>query len=231
MNKKIIPVISIISLIIVFSSGESVLGYGGPPEQSSANNYTVEITSENASYSLGESVMFSGSVNKYDEKRSLRISIFNSDNNLIFTQKTSVNTDGIFLHTVNLDEKFSDGKFIVKAQYGNSKATISIISFEINSDNSVPQNIEIPDWIKDNAGWWANGEIDDSSFVEGIRFLIEKGFLQIPSTEQGSASQNNEIPDWIKDNAGWWANGEIDDSSFVEGIRFLIEKGFMKISN
>ena len=27
---------------------------------------------------------------------------------------------------------------------------------------------EVPDWIKNNAGWWADGTIDDSSFVSGI---------------------------------------------------------------
>ena len=84
----------VISLFVVTSSGQMALGYGGPPEQSSSNNFTVEINSDKESYDLGESVIFSGSVNKYDEDRNLRISIFDSSNNLIVTQKTPVNTDG-----------------------------------------------------------------------------------------------------------------------------------------
>jgi len=226
-------IITVISLLVVSSSGQVALGYGGPPEQSSANNYTVDITSDNESYVLGESIIFSGSVNKYDEKRNLRISIFDSNNSLIVTQKTPVNTDGTFLHNVILNEKFLDGKFKVKAQYGNSKATIKVISFEIhsNDDTSISQNNEIPEWIKSNAGWWADGQIDDNSFVEGIQFLIKEGFMKIHVIEQGSISQNNEIPEWIKSNAGWWADGQIDDNSFVEGIQFLIKEGFMKISN
>ena len=28
----------------------------------------------------------------------------------------------------------------------------------------------IPGWIKNNAGWWADGQIDDSSFVSGIHW-------------------------------------------------------------
>jgi len=192
MNQRIF-IISIVSLIIVISSGQSVMGYGGPPEQSSANNYTVDIISDNASYTLGESVIFSGSVNKYDEDRNLRITIFGAGNSLIISQKTSVNEDGTFLHEVNLNEKFSDGKFKVKAQYGNSKATITIISFEVISnnvvsqDNKIPdwiknnagQDNKIPDWIKNNAGWWADGQIDDNSFVEGIQFLIKEGFMKL----------------------------------------------------
>jgi hypothetical protein len=37
---------------------------------------------------------------------------------------------------------------------------------------------KIPSWIKNNAGWWADGLIDDSSFVEGMQFLIQEGLIK-----------------------------------------------------
>ena len=37
---------------------------------------------------------------------------------------------------------------------------------------------EIPAWIKNNAGWWADGQIDDDSFVQGIQFLIKEGIMK-----------------------------------------------------
>jgi hypothetical protein len=89
----------------------------------------------------------------------------------------------------------------------------------------------IPAWIKNNAGWWADGSIDDSSFVQGIQFLIKEDVLKIPPTTQGSTSTSNEIPAWIKNNAGWWADGSIDDSSFVQGIQFLIKEGIMSVQS
>jgi hypothetical protein len=89
----------------------------------------------------------------------------------------------------------------------------------------------IPSWIKNNAGWWADGSIDDSSFVQGIQFLIKEDVLKIPPTTQGSSSGSNEIPSWIKNNAGWWADGSIDDSSFVQGIQFLIKEGIIRIQS
>ncbi|QLH05525.1 peptidase [Nitrosopumilus oxyclinae] len=88
---------------------------------------------------------------------------------------------------------------------------------------------KIPSWIKNNAGWWADGSIDDKSFVEGIKFLIKEGIMKIPPTTQGSGGSTSAIPDWIKNNAGWWADGLIDDDSFVQGIQFLIKEGIMKI--
>ena len=38
---------------------------------------------------------------------------------------------------------------------------------------------EIPAWIKNNAGWWADGQIDDSSFVSGLQWLISNGIMTI----------------------------------------------------
>ncbi len=87
----------------------------------------------------------------------------------------------------------------------------------------------IPSWIKNNAGWWADGQIDDSSFVAGIQWLISNNVMTIPPTEQGTGS-DDVIPSWIKNNAGWWADGQIDDGSFVSGLQWLISNGIMKIS-
>jgi len=174
----IIAVVSIFSISVV---GQSAYGYGGPPENNSANNFTVEITTDKESYSLGEFVIFTGTVNKYDEDRSLRITIFDSSKNLISTKKTPVDAYGKFSYTVELNEKFSDGKFIVKSQYGNSKSTVNTSSFLIVSGtpSTMESSNEIPVWIKNNAGWWADGSIDDSSFVLGIQFLVQEGFMKI----------------------------------------------------
>jgi len=49
--------------------------------------------------------------------------------------------------------------------------------------------------------------IDDNSFVQGIQFLVQEGFMKIPVTQQGDSTGSNEIPVWIKNNAGWWADG------------------------
>jgi len=234
MKFNLLLIITMVSIFTISAVGQSALGYGGPPENNSANNYTVKINTDQESYVMGESVIFTGSVNKYDEDRSLRITVFDSSKNLIITKKTPVDTYGTFTYTVKLNEKFSDGKYIVKSQYGTSKSTVNTSSFMVvigNTPITTSDTSEIPVWIKNNAGWWAEGSIDDSSFVLGIQFLVQEGFMKIPITLQGNGSESNEIPVWIKNNAGWWAEGSIDDSSFVLGIQFLVQEGFMKITN
>ena len=38
---------------------------------------------------------------------------------------------------------------------------------------------EVPGWIKNNAGWWATDQIDDSSFLQGIQYLVQKGIIVV----------------------------------------------------
>jgi len=38
---------------------------------------------------------------------------------------------------------------------------------------------EIPDWIKNNAGWWADGLISEDDFVNGIKYLVEQGIIKV----------------------------------------------------
>jgi len=90
------------------------------------------------------------------------------------------------------------------------------------------KEIQVPSWIKLNAGWWADGQIKDESFVEGIKYLIKEDIMRIPETKAGAGTAQ-EIPPWIKQNAGWWANDQITDESFVNGVQWLIENGIMKI--
>ncbi len=36
---------------------------------------------------------------------------------------------------------------------------------------------QVPQWVKNNAGWWANGLISDYDFVSGIKYLVEQGII------------------------------------------------------
>ena len=73
----------------------------------------------------------------------------------------------------------------------------------------------IPEQIKNNAGWWADGQIDDNRFDDGLLWLISNDVIPIPPTEHGPGS-DNVIPGWIKNIAGLWSHGRIDASTQKE---------------
>ena len=86
----------------------------------------------------------------------------------------------------------------------------------------------IPDWIKNNAGWWASDQIPDSAFLQGISYLIQNNIIGIPPTDAGSESSGT-VPGWVKNTAGWWADGTIDDGTFVNAIQYLIKQGLIQV--
>jgi len=85
----------------------------------------------------------------------------------------------------------------------------------------------IPDWVKNVAGFWNDGSINDASFLEGISYLIQNDIIIVPTTESGSGG--GAVPDWVKNTAGWWANDEIDDDIFVNAITYLIQQGLIQV--
>ena len=110
--------------------------------------------------------------------------------------------------------------------------TVFVCAFGILSSSiiaSAQEDYNIPAWIKNNAGWWANGLIDDNSFVSSIQWLISNDVMIIPPTEQGVDDGVNVIPDWIKNNAGWWAEEKVSDNEFLNSLEFLINKGIIQI--
>ena len=120
------------------------------------------------------------------------------------------------LHSIHIEV---DGIWFTRIPLETATLTINVGQAETS----------IPGWIKNNAGWWADGQIDDNTYVSGLQWLISNDVMTIPPTEQGTGS-DDVIPSWIKNNAGWWADGQIDDNTYVSGLQWLISNGIMKIS-
>jgi len=54
-----------------------------------------------------------------------------------------------------------------------------LIKIPMTEQGEDTQNNKIPDWIKNNAKWWADGSINDDSFVQGIQFMIKEGLMRV----------------------------------------------------
>jgi hypothetical protein len=37
----------------------------------------------------------------------------------------------------------------------------------------------IPEWVKNNAGWWAVGAIDDTTFTLALQYLVKAGIITV----------------------------------------------------
>lgn len=102
----------------------------------------------------------------------------------------------------------------------------------INSDSGVNQtlkNATIPSWVKNNAKYWNKDSIDDSTFAQGIQYMIKQGIITIPTVQNNQENHVVAIPKWVKQNAGLWADREITDEDFVKSIQWLITNGIIRV--
>ena len=91
--------------------------------------------------------------------------------------------------------------------------------------------INIPDWIKNTAGFWVDGAISDQEFVAALQFLINDGIITVPDSTGGSTSVESgsiELPDYPVEGLGpsnnvvdvteeWSITGGFAESSYDSG--------------
>ena len=105
-------------------------------------------------------------------------------------------------------------------------ATVLMTSIIVFNTASAQENT-IPAWIKNNAGWWAEGQIDDTTFIDGLEYLISKDILIVDAVQTSKYSEG--IPEWVKQNANWWSSNEVTDTEFLNSIKYLVENGIITI--
>lgn len=144
------------------------------------------------------------------------------NNELIFSKPSSQTPSGHDLHEFTFEENGG-----VKIITGNINGVNTKTEFEFFVGDPSGK-ISIPTWVKNNASWWAEGKIDDSTFASGIEFMIKEKIIQVPETEKQEGS-NAVIPDWVRNNASWWATDKISDKDFASGLQYLIKSGIITV--
>src|SRR5579885_880715 len=61
---------------------------------------------------------------------------------------------------------------------------ITLVSTTGISINASAQSNVIPQWVKNNAKWWADGQISESEFIKGIQYLIDNNILQVSNQDE-----------------------------------------------
>ena len=82
--------------------------------------------------------------------------------------------------------------------------------------NPVFAQSNIPTWVKNNAGWWADDLISDNDFTSGIKFLMGEGLLSTNTIP-------DEFPSYLKTDSKNWSDGVITDSEYLLILENWIE--------
>jgi len=89
-------------------------------------------------------------------------------------EKSDVTPNAIITGLVN-DASYNFKVSAVNSQ-GTGKESVAVSA--IPKSPTSPKYI-IPQWIKTNAGWWSQGLISDSEYVQAIEYMINQGIIKI----------------------------------------------------
>jgi len=107
---------------------------------------------------------------------SYNLSILDGDERIFQTSGVS-NASG---HSMIEFDVPDDVTGIITLQFENLNGSkLADAVFSVVVDRIGVDQIAIPDWIKNNAGWWATDQIDDSAFIQGIQYLVQNGIIVI----------------------------------------------------
>ena len=108
--------------------------------------------------------------------------------------------------------------------------SLARVGLPVVVDRIASQNdISIPEWVRNNAGWWSEGKINDSDFASGIEYMIKQKIIVVPISNESKDIEDVSIPEWVRNNAGWWSDRLISDKDFASGIQYLVSKGIISV--
>ena len=127
----------------------------------------------------------------------------------------SVSNRGVYSATISITDIWPTGTYDVNLYYNDILA---------GSTSFIVNNQVIPTWVKSNAGWWAEGKLPDSEFLDVLDHLIDAGFIRTAETPSVYT-----IPTWMKSTTAWWSNGTISDEVFIRSMQYAADQGILPV--
>ena len=135
-------------------------------------NYDIWIVDENDNklYSYAESV---GKEKMFNE--------FGQVGHILPVEQSGLVRYAIFVHGLGPEDQVNKeyGGYAIIEVPVEDNPLLDEISDVSDNDTIFETDMPIPGWIKNNAGWWADGQIGDDAFVSGIKYLVENGIVRI----------------------------------------------------
>ena len=133
------------------------------------------------------------------------------------------------------ENKIDDFTFAQGIGFLIKNKIIQINDLPTTSDGeiAIENDIAIPPWIKNNAGWWADDNISDSDFLYGIKFLVETNIIQFQSDADYEKTKNIEkyLLDWdtIVNDSKYAYGGSIKlQSKFFDYVNYIVTYNISK---
>ncbi len=155
----------------------------------------VKLFIDKTSYSYGDTCRIHGWVNPVSPLDTVSIWVrkYGEYGEQKVAEVTPRSNDGKYSYDLQLTSK-DNGTFIVSVMYRGYQSETTF-NYTTPSQSTVPQSSSsvsqtplqsniIPQWVRNNANWWANGQISDSDFIKGLQYLIDNNILRISNQDE-----------------------------------------------
>jgi len=223
MHYKILFFTVVFALILAITSPEIVFGYAD-------DDVEILVSVDKSSYKVGDLLNIKGTgAHSY----TVFANIISPNGDQIVELMFIAAKSGDFATVWIIPRGLDDGTYIIQIKDVKKQAQttfdIGNITKLQNSSQNQDVKMKIPDWVRNNAEWWAQGAIGDSGFVQVIEYLVQQEIISIPYAEAPEEESAVEIPVWIKTNAEFWINGDVSDDDFALGLEWLINNGIIRV--
>ena len=198
----------------LISSGSSVLVTTNPLNVSPPSNPTNLSTSNVTTNSFDLSWNAVSDATNYE----IKVNVNNGDlKSILDTSSASARIDGLLpdtRYTVWISAENENGK--------SSGVRISVSTIAEDEIEEIISEAEIPQWVGTTAGWWADEQIDDGTFLTAIEFLLEDRIIILEAdaevealAAQAIADASEIIADAAEDAVNEAANSQISISAEI----------------
>lgn len=188
-------------------------------------DFSIETDKE--SYSPGDTIRISGIANNTYQITPITIQIFDSQRNLVYTNKTNLFSDNSFLYEFNATNTIfkTTDNYKIKSFFGFpatiTDMNISFNNTQLSAATPTQSTHYTPYWLKNNAAMWTTGKISDNEFINLIQYLIKNKYMSAYNQNISNINPGT-IPTWLKNKVGGWSNNTVSDEEFVFSIQYLV---------
>jgi len=104
--------------------------------------------------------------------------------------------------------------------------SIMFLGIVLFSITAYAQTSSIPDWVKNNAKWWSDGQIGESDYISSLQYLISQGIIEIPIKQVIATDVNIADSDRAKSIVVHFSQGDF----FTEEVTIYTYSKFLHFS-
>jgi len=119
----------------------------------------------------------SGEIEDYQRSVSTQLTITSPSGDVI-ENAIRPTKDGEFDFISQITSNHASGQYEISIIHKEVTIGPAVFKIVVGTENKIKIQ-SIPFWVKNNAGWWSQGQIGNNEFLKGIQFLVEQGIIKL----------------------------------------------------